>query len=280
MATTPRPEELVDSSVLDSQGRKIGKVGTVYLSDETRNPEWVTVRTGMLGHKESFVPLQGAHMENDGIHVQVSKDQVSNAPSTDTDSDLSGEESAELYRHYDMPAPRAAMPEESTGTAEGTGTAAGTTAGTAPGETGWQETESTRERSREGEESMVRSEERMRAGTDEVESGRVRLRKYVVTEEQQMKVPVSHEEVRVEREPITEEDRAEAATGELGAEEQEVTLHSEQPHVEKESVPVEKVRLDKERVSEEETVSGEVRKEQFDIDEEGGSGSRGGGTNR
>ncbi|WP_019807370.1 PRC-barrel domain-containing protein, partial [Saccharomonospora halophila] len=133
MATTPRPEELVDSSVLDAQGRKIGKVGTVYLSDETRNPEWVTVRTGMLGHKESFVPLQGAYMENDGIHVQVSKDQVSNAPSTDTDSDLSGEESAELYRHYDMPAPRAAMPEESTGPGEGTegtGTAAGTAAGT------------------------------------------------------------------------------------------------------------------------------------------------------
>ncbi|WP_007027064.1 DUF2382 domain-containing protein [Saccharomonospora iraqiensis] len=279
MATTPRPEELVDSSVLDSQGRKIGKVGTVYLSDETRNPEWVTVRTGMLGHKESFVPLQGSHMENDGIHVQVSKDQVSNAPSTDTDSDLSGEESAELYRHYDMPAPRAARPEESTGTAEGTGTAAGTTAGTAAGETGRQETGTTRGRSPE-EESMVRSEERMRAGTDEVESGRVRLRKYVVTEEQQMKVPVSHEEVRVEREPITEEDRAEAATGELGEEEQEVTLHSEQPHVEKESVPVEKVRLGKERVAEEETVSGEVRKEQFDIDEEGGSGTRGGGTNR
>ncbi len=123
---------------------------------------------------------------------------------------------------------------------------------------------------------MVRSEERMRATTDEVESGRVRLRKYVVTEEQQMTVPVSHEEVRIEREPITEADRAEG--GRIGEEEQEMTLHSEQAHVEKESVPVEKVHLEKERVTEEETLSDEVRKERFEIDEEGGS--PGGGTHR
>ncbi|WP_019818826.1 PRC-barrel domain-containing protein, partial [Saccharomonospora saliphila] len=125
MAATLRPEELVDNAVVDAQGRKIGKVGTVYLSDESRQPEWVTVRTGLFGHKESFVPLQGAHLESDGVHVQVSKDQVSEAPRTDTDADLSGEESAQLYRHYDLPAPRAAMPEEST-QAAGTAPAEGT----------------------------------------------------------------------------------------------------------------------------------------------------------
>ncbi len=113
---------------------------------------------------------------------------------------------------------------------------------------------------------MVRSEERLHASTENVESGRVRLRKYVVTEEQQMTVPVSHEEVRIEREPVTGAERG--TPHEIGEEEQEITLHREEAHVTKENVPVEKVRLGKETVTEEETISGEVRKEQFDIDEE------------
>ncbi|EHR61947.1 DUF2382 domain-containing protein [Saccharomonospora cyanea] len=262
MATTLRPEELVDNAVVDVDGRKIGKVGTVYLSDESRQPEWVTVRTGLFGQKESFVPLQGAHMESDGVHVSVSKDQVSDAPRTDTDTDLTGEESAELYSHYNLPAPRAAMPEE-TGTS-GTAETAGTTGeGGRPGDTGMP-------RSRAEGESMTRSEERLRASTENVETGRVRLHKYVVTEEQQVTVPVSHEEVRLEREPVTGAERG--TTHDIGEEEQEVTLHREEPHVTKESVPVEKVRLGKEKVTEDETISGEVRREKFDIEEERGRG--------
>ncbi|WP_024874456.1 DUF2382 domain-containing protein [Saccharomonospora piscinae] len=279
MATPLRPEELVDNAVVDADGRKIGKVGTVYLSDESRQPEWVTVRTGLFGMKESFVPLQGAHMEADGVHVSVSKDQVSDAPRTDTDTDLTGTESAELYRHYDLPAPRAAMPEEHGGTARDTGmregveprgepeprpgmagaAGAGTagaagTAGT-PGTTGPAEGEP-----------MVRSEEHLHARTEDVETGRVRLRKYVVTEEEQVTVPVSHEEVRLEREPVGEAERGEG--GRIGEEEQEVTLHRERAKVTKETEPVEKVRLGKERVTEQETVSGEVRKERFDVEQD------------
>ncbi len=265
MATTLRPEELVDNSVVDVEGRKIGKVGTVYLSDESRQPEWVTVRTGLFGQKESFVPLQGAHMESDGVHVSVSKDQVSNAPRTDTDTDLTGEESAELYSHYNLPSPRAAMPEE-TGPPETTETAE--TAETT-GERG-RSADTGMPRSRAEGESMTRSEERLHASTENVETGRVRLRKYVVTEEQQMTVPVSHEEVRLEREPVTGAERG--TTYDIGEEEQEVTLHREEPHVTKESVPVEKVRLGKEKVTEDETISGEVRREKFDIEEERGRG--------
>lgn len=262
VATTLRPEELVDNSVVDAEGRKIGRVGTVYLSDDSREPEWVTVRTGLFGQKESFVPLQGAHVESDGVHVVVSKDQVSDAPRTDTDSDLSGEESAQLYRHYNLPTPRSAMPEESAREQEA-GAAAGTMGERGPTEQAGMPTARTSE-----DESMVRSEERLRAGTENVETGRVRLRKYVVTEEQQMTVPVTHEEVRIEREPITEADRG--TTHDIGEEEQEVTLHREEARVTKENVPVEKVRLGKETVTEEETVAGEVRKEKFDIEEEGG----------
>ena len=121
---------------------------------------------------------------------------------------------------------------------------------------------------------MTRSEERMHVGTTTEQTGRVRLRKYVVTENVQQTVPVSHEEVRVEREPVTDANRAQAMSGpELSGAEHEVTLHEERVAVTKETVPVERVRLAKERVTGEETVSGEIRKERVEIEGEPESGT-------
>ena len=112
---------------------------------------------------------------------------------------------------------------------------------------------------------MTRSEERLNVGTERVETGRVRLRKYTVTEEQQVKVPVTHEEVRLEREPVGDGDTSGAR---IADEEREITLHEERPKVEKETVPVEKVRLGKETVRDEQTVSGRVRKERVEVDDD------------
>ena len=93
---------------------------------------------------------------------------------------------------------------------------------------------------------MTRSEERMSVGTTSEEAGRARLRKYVVSENVTQTVPVSHEEVRVEREPITDANVGNAMDGPaISEEEHEVTLHAERAVVEKEAVPVERVRLDK-----------------------------------
>jgi uncharacterized protein (TIGR02271 family) len=104
-------------------------------------------------------------------------------------------------------------------------------------------------------------------GTRTQEVGRARLRKYVVTEQVTQTVPVSHEEIRVEREPITDANLGSAADGpEISEEEHEVTLYEERPVVEKEVVPVERVRLDKETVAGEETINTEVRKEQIEQD--------------
>jgi uncharacterized protein (TIGR02271 family) len=117
------------------------------------------------------------------------------------------------------------------------------------------------------DEAMTRSEERMNVGTATEQTGRARLRKYVVTEDVQQSVPVSREEVRVEREPVTEADRGAAMSGpDISEAEHEVTLHEERPVVEKETVPVERVRLAKERISGEETVSGDVRKERIEAE--------------
>ncbi|MEU4675196.1 YsnF/AvaK domain-containing protein, partial [Amycolatopsis sp. NPDC023774] len=115
------------------------------------------------------------------------------------------------------------------------------------------------------DDAMTRSEERLRVGTQREQTGRAALRKYVVTETQQVSVPVTHEEVRVEREPITEANAAAALDGPaISEEEHEMTLHAERPVVETEAVPVERVRLAKDEVTETETVSAEVREEHID----------------
>ena len=114
---------------------------------------------------------------------------------------------------------------------------------------------------------MTLSEERVEVGTQKREAGRARLRKYVVTENVTQTVPVQREEVRLEREPITEANRGAAESGpEISEEEHEVVLHEERPVVEKEAVPVERVRLDTETVTDDVTVNEEVRKEKLDAD--------------
>ncbi len=120
---------------------------------------------------------------------------------------------------------------------------------------------------------MTRSEEELAVGKTSRETGRARLRKYVVTENVETTVPVQREEVRIEREPITDANIDNATDGPaISEEEHEVTLHAEEPVVEKRAVPKERVRLDKETVTEERTVSDEVRKER--IEAEGDAGGR------
>jgi uncharacterized protein (TIGR02271 family) len=226
------------ATVTTSGGEKIGNVAQVYLDDQTGQPEWVTVRTGLFGTKESFVPLAAARMERDGLVVDATKDQVTGAPRVDQDGHLSEQQEAEIYRYY--------------GISRGAGRPHPDTSG---------------RRNAPGRQAMTRSEEKLRAGTERVETGRARLRKYVVTDTEQVQVPVSREEVRVEREPITDANRDAAYRGPaISEDEHEVTLHADRPVAQTEAVPVERVRLDKETVTDTETVAGEVRKERIEVD--------------
>jgi uncharacterized protein (TIGR02271 family) len=120
------------------------------------------------------------------------------------------------------------------------------------------------------DDAMTLSEEQLRVGTEQRQSGRARLRKYVVTEQQSVDVPVSHEEVRLEREPITDANVGAATDGPaISEEEHEITLHEEVPVVSKEARPVERVRATTETVTGQERVSDEVRKERVDMDGDG-----------
>lgn len=111
---------------------------------------------------------------------------------------------------------------------------------------------------------MIRSEEQLKVGTQRVETGRVRLVKHVVTEEQQITVPVTHEEVRIERQPI---DPRNAGKAKIGEEQQEIVLHEEQAVVAKESVPVEQVTMRTEAVTEQQQIRDKVRKERIDVED-------------
>ncbi|WJZ68086.1 PRC and DUF2382 domain-containing protein [Kocuria rosea] len=118
---------------------------------------------------------------------------------------------------------------------------------------------------------VVRHEEQLHVGKERQETGRARLRKYVVTENETVDVPLEREEVRVERTPLS---GTEATAGTIGEEDVEVTLHEERPVVAKETVGVEKVGLEKETVRDTERVDAEVRKEQVEVetDAERGTG--------
>ena len=249
-------QQYIGRTAVDLEGNKIGKVGQVYLDDRSGEPLWVTVSTGLFGNRESFAPIAGSAFDGENVRLAVSKDTIKDAPNVDNAEHISGDEQNALYDYYgDTVAARGAGPQETgqAGLADTAGYASGdTTTGYASGDT-------------TADDAMTRSEERLNVGKETVEAGRARLRKHVVTENVTRTVPVSHEEVRLEREPITEGNRDAAVSGEpISEDEHEVTLRAERPVVEKETVPVERVRLATDTVTEDAQVSESVRKERID----------------
>ena len=230
----------VGRTAVGAQGEKIGKITDIYLDDQTDKPEWLAVSTGLVGTRVSFVPLHGATAEAGDVRVPFSKDQVKDAPNAEADGHLSMEEEARLYQHYGLPYSDA--PSDS-----------GLPAGGKP---------------RGGtDDAMTRSEEELRVGKTSREAGKARLRKWVETEQVSTTVPVAHEEVRVEREPITEANIDQATSGpEIKEDVHEVSLMEEEAVAGKQTVPKERVRLEKDTVTEEAEVGADLRKERVEAE--------------
>ncbi|MFD4671358.1 DUF2382 domain-containing protein [Lentzea sp. NPDC058450] len=239
-------EALYDCDVIDNHGEKIGSVKRVWLEDGTGRPMWAEVHTGLFGMKESFVPIQQGEVAGGGITVPVSKQQVKDAPSVHTSDDhMSDEEQEALYRHYGM------IPQAKTGEHDRLD--------------GRQDrrraTTNQDARAEDDAAEVTLSEEKLDVGTRSVETGRVRLVKHTVTEQRNVTVPVTHEEVRVVREPA-QGNAGKAFTDEAA----EVTLHREEPVVQKRTEATERVRLEKNAVTEQREVKGEVRKERVEVE--------------
>jgi uncharacterized protein (TIGR02271 family) len=247
-------DSVTGSDAYGSDGSKIGKVGQVYLDDATGQPAWVTVNTGLFGMNESFIPLADASFSGDRLTVPYDKDKVKNAPNVAADGHLSPEEESQLYSYYGV-----AYSDGYTDTDTTSYTDTTTSRDTA--DVGYDTSGPTTD------DAMTLSEEQVQVGTQRREAGRARLRKYVVTENVQQTVPVSREEVVVEREPITDANRDAATSGpDISEEEHEVVLHEETPVVQKNVEPVERVRLDTRETTTEQTVNEEVRKERVETD--------------
>jgi uncharacterized protein (TIGR02271 family) len=253
-------------TMVDPAGDKLGTIDAIYLDDETGQPEWATVTRGLFSAKAAFVPLAQAQDMGDSVQVPYDKQQVKNAPTMRADGSLSQDEEAELYRHYGL---------EYSEHRFDSGLPAGTGQDVDPRDwdrDGVYDDVQDRAVGRDTsgpttDDAMTRSEEELRVGTETRERGRARLRKYVVTEDQQVTVPVRREEVRVEREPITDANIDAATSGPaISEEEHEVTLREEEVVVDKRAVPKERVRLDTETVTDERQVSEEVRKEHIEVD--------------
>jgi len=258
MISTDQIQNVIGQDVIGQDGDKIGKVGQVFLDDVTGEPEWVTVQTGMFGTKETFVPIAQGDVSAEGLKVPYRKETVKDAPRVDAEQGhLSQDEEAELYRDYGLDYSEdrsdSGLPDGDVDRSDlvdgnddivGHDTSGPTT-----------------------DDAMTRSEERLKVGTEQVQTGKARLRKYVVTEEQTVTVPVTREEVRLEREPITDANRGDATAGpDISEEEHEVVLTQERVVVQKEAVPVERVKLAKETVTEDQHVTEQVRKEQIETE--------------
>ncbi|MBO4205559.1 YsnF/AvaK domain-containing protein [Micromonospora echinofusca] len=187
-------------------------------------PAWVSVQTG--GAREPMAPLGNAQMQKGKLKVAYDKAIVQSAPSVEpgNDTPLSGDQTAQLFAHYRL-----------------------------------QEQQTPRAR-----DELIRFEERLRVGTESQPAGKAVLRKNVVTENVHTTVPVEHDEVYVEREPITAADAASVRAGGMGEAQQEMPLRAERPVVSKEQVPVERVHLAKNEVVEDQPIDEQVRHEEIE----------------
>lgn len=239
MITTNEIDRLQGATGYGSDGEKIGKVDQVFLDDETEQPTWATVDTGLFGSSTSFVPLEGAVLDGDDLRFAYDKERIKDSPRFDVEEHIGRADEEKLYQYYGLTYAPASEP-------------------TAEART---------ETRAEGDAAVTRSEERLKVDKESREAGRARLRKYTTTERENVTVPVEKERLVVDRNPV----EGTRAGGEISDQDEveEITMREEHAVVDKETVPVEEVTVSKEAVVEDEQVSADLRKEQVEVDETG-----------
>jgi hypothetical protein len=94
-------QDMEGRTAVDSDGTKLGKVGQVYLGDQTSQPLWVTIHTGMFGTKETFAPLYGSRIRGGNLQLAVTMDLVKDAPGLEAGGRIDGAENEALYTYYE-----------------------------------------------------------------------------------------------------------------------------------------------------------------------------------
>jgi uncharacterized protein (TIGR02271 family) len=118
------------------------------------------------------------------------------------------------------------------------------------------------ERAREAR--LVLAEEQLAIGKRQVQAGEVGIRKTVETERVRENVQVMHEEVTIERHPVTS---ASAGDLQIGEDEIRVPVMREEVVAEKRVVPTEEVVLRTHQVTENQPVEADIRRERAIVDD-------------
>ncbi len=274
----------IGSAAYGPDGEKIGTVEHFFTDDRTGAPTWMAVSTGLFGTRHSVVPATDATFTEGSVRLPVTKEAVRTAPSV-SDQHLDPEAEALLRQHYGLDsgtgtttAPTAPAGDDTTtrdlSQLPSDAAASGDTVSTAQAAAGGHTVPvaavpGPQAATTDG--AMTRSEEQLRVTTERYAAKRVRVVKYVVTEEVQVTVPIRREEIRIEEIPL--DDDAPAAAGAVGGVgtgglPETIVLHTERPVVTTEVVPVERVRLRTEWVQEQVQVRDQVRRERVDVDED------------
>ena len=235
----------IGRTLVDPSGDKIGKIADIYMDDDTDQPEWLAVTTGLFGSKVSFAPITGATTPaGDDVRSQFYRGQVKEAPNAEADGQLSQDEEARLYTHYGIDY---SEKRSDSGLPKGDPApvpAAGST-----------------------DDAMTRSEEELEVAKTSREAGRVKLRKWVDVERVETTVPVAHDEVRIEREPITDGNLDHAMAGaDITEAEHEIVLTQEEAVANTRVVPKERIRAEKDVVTEQQQVAADLRKERVEVE--------------
>lgn len=272
-------------TVYDRDNDKIGKVDDLFL-DENDQPEYIGVKMGFLGTSSTIIPMDIAQIDESQQIVMVSaeKQVVKDGPAFNDDREITPEFEQEVRGYYGLEASQS----QSGGYGDyysdddghsGAASTGSETAGTVGPGMSMGDTESgefrEHDRNQEGlsqpgsdlededELRVQRSEEELRAGTREREAGAMNVRKRVRTDRERIEVPTKHEEVTVERVPVS----GEATEAQIGDDEISVPVTEEEVIVEKRPVVKEELRLKKEVVEDTEVVEEDVRREEVDVDD-------------
>jgi uncharacterized protein (TIGR02271 family) len=266
-------------TVYDQNYDKIGKVDDLFV-DESDQPEYIGVKMGFLGTRSTLIPwdtISSVDDEGRALTVATDKDTAKNGPTFDDDREITPEFESEVYSYYGLQ--RASTTEESgsyetyqgeeTAGAVGPGMRMGDTEtgefrGHASDDEGVSQSQGS-DLEDEDELRVQRTEEELAAGTRERQAGQLKIRKRVRTDRESIEVPTRHEEVSVERVPLSEGTATEA---QIGEDEVSVPVTEEEVVVEKRPVAKEEVRIRKDVVEDTEVVEEDVRREEIEVDDE------------
>jgi uncharacterized protein (TIGR02271 family) len=270
---TTQAEQLLGARVTGSDGKVIGTVEQVFRDDADGTPAWARIRSGKRGR---FVPVSTGEMTPEGLRVPFDSRKVMAGPNIDAGQHMSAAQAEEIRKYYGIAVPAQGTPSREAPSREAPSRPAQSyqvpSRQTTPSYQAPSRSANYPQRGRPTEQDwLVRQEERLQVDKETVETGRVRLHKYVDVEPVQETVRTFHDEYDIERITVTAQDRG----GDIGEEEQEIILYEERPVPRKEIVPVERIRLRTKRIEEDSVVRDELRRERIEVEPDQDNRSRG-----